>query len=95
MNGPIVKTVFDAAVTELCRRVGITYPPEHKTAPQDYEWTQAEEDDFRKWLTGYLKKSQPFKRMGVRYIKKEVDYFMFQYGWKVKDADSLYPQRED
>jgi hypothetical protein len=90
MNDPRVKKVFDVVVTELCRRVGLKYPPEQQVAPQDYEWPQSEEDDFRKWLTDYLKSVQPFKRMGVKYIKKEVDYFMFQYGWKVKDADDLH-----
>jgi hypothetical protein len=86
MKGEIDKKYFDLIATELCRRVGVGYPPPNKINPQDYEWTQEEEDDFRKWLTKYLKSRTMFKEMGNKYIEKEVEWFIFQYGWKTKEA---------
>ena len=78
---------FNVIATELCRRVGVEYPPPKKLNVEDYEWTQEEEDDFEKWMTNYLKTVPSFRRMGLPYIKKEVDWFIFQYGWKTKVGD--------
>ena len=80
--------VFDVVAGELCLRVGLKYPPPVGTK---YEvdaatWTEENEDHFREWLTSYLKTVPRFKSMGKAYIKKEVDWFVFQYGWKYKDA---------
>ncbi len=87
MNAYERTQTFDAIATELCKRVGLTFPPPEGTK---YEvdaatWTEAEENDFREWLTGYLKTVSPYKRMGKPYIKKEVNWFIFQYGWKYKE----------
>lgn len=78
---------FDVIAAELCRRVGLAYPPPEGTK---YEvdaatWTLAEESDFREWLIAYLKTVQPYKRMGRRYTLKEVEWFIFQYSWKYKE----------
>lgn len=78
---------FDVIAAELCRRVGLAYPPPKGTV---YEtdaatWTEAEESDFRDWLTAYLKTVPRYKRMGKSYIRKDVEWFVFQYGWKYKE----------
>jgi len=79
---------FDVIATELCRRVGLPFPPPEGTK---YEvdtatWTEAEETDFRVWMKAYLKTVPMFKRMGVRYIDKEIMWFVFQHGWKLSDG---------
>lgn len=87
MNSYERTKTFDHIATELCRRVGLTFPPPEETKYEvsDAAWTKAEEDDFREWMTAYLKTVPPYKRMGKAYIKKEVDWFIFQYGWKYKE----------
>jgi hypothetical protein len=77
---------FDVIATELCRRVGLPYPPPDGTK---YEvdaatWAEKEEADFEKWLFDYLKIVPLFKRMGIKYIRKEIQWFMFQFSWKTK-----------
>jgi hypothetical protein len=81
------RKTFDAIATELCRRVGLAFPPPKGIVYQTdaAQWTPAEENDFREWLTGYLKTVPPYKRMSKSYIKKEVDWFIFQYSWKYKE----------
>lgn len=82
-----IQETFDTAATELCRRVGLPYPPPSgKTyGVNDAEWTAEEEADFKAWLIDYLKTVPAFKRMGMRYVKKEADWFMFQFGWRTKE----------
>ena len=80
---------FDAVAAELCRRVGLPYPPPKGTKYKVSlrAWTKAEENDFREWLMAYLCTLPPYKRMGKTYIKKEIDWFLFQYGWKYSGGD--------
>ena len=77
---------FDDIAGELCRRVGLAFPPPAGTKyeVEDATWTEAEENDFKEWLIVYLKTVPLFKRRGVPYIKKEADWFIFQYSWKYK-----------
>jgi hypothetical protein len=79
--------IFDNCAKELCRRVGVIYPIEtgEIIEPYHYEWTAEEEKDFMEWMKGYLKTIPYFKRMGVKYIDKEISWFIFQYGWKYKE----------
>jgi hypothetical protein len=80
-----IKKVFDVLATELCRRVGCPYPqPGKQIQPTDYEWTAEDEEDFRVWVMKYLKKVPYFKRMGKRYIERELEWFIFNYSWKLK-----------
>ena len=78
--------VFDKIAGELCRRVGLEFPPPAGTKYEvgDATWTESEEDDFRKWLTAYLKTVRPYKSMVKARLKKEIDWFIFQYSWKYK-----------
>ena len=80
------KKTFDILAAELCRRVKAPYPPPEgkPIKPQDYEWTQAEEDDFKKWMKEYLLSVPGWRQMGTRFIKKEIEWFVFNFGWKTK-----------
>lgn len=82
------KEIFDVIATELCRRVKLTYPPPEgsKYKVDAATWTKVEEDDFREWMKKYLLTIPSFRRMGVRYIKKEIEWFVFQFGWKYKEV---------
>lgn len=82
---------FDTIATELCRRVSCPYPPPKGMViqPQDYAWTEAEENDFRKWMMGYLKTVPMFKRMGKPHMRKEVAWFILQYSWKYKGGKGV------
>jgi len=80
--------ITNALSTELCKRVGLEYPPPYEVAPTDYEWTQAEEDDFVQWMKQFLLTVPMFKRMGKRHINKEISWFIFQYGWKIKEESN-------
>ena len=50
----------DDCLKEMFRRVGMYYPNKPFTDQKDWytkcTWTKEEEDDFRKWMTKYLKK---------------------------------------
>ena len=54
-----------------------------------YEWTVKQEEEFRNWLEKELYKSCKMRKEMMRYpskdknyIKKFVDYFIFDCGWK-------------
>ena len=82
---------FNAIATELCRRVNCPYPPPKGTViqPQDYSWTEAEENDFREWMMGYLLSIPGWKRMGKVSLKREIVWFMLQYSWKYRGVKCL------
>lgn len=71
---------------EMFKRVGEKYPNPELTNKNGWftlrTWTQADEDDFRKWMKQYLKKHTLFKN---RAIDTEISWFLFAWGWKVKD----------
>ena len=81
-NKDIVKVISE----ELCQRVNLPYPPPigTKYKVDDAVWTQSEENYYRNWLVEYLKSVPRFKLMGIKYINKEVDWFVGNYGWKYK-----------
>ncbi len=70
---------------ELCRRVGLPFPPPKgvKYAVDDATWTQEEEDDFKIWLRAYLNKR--YKHMTKRSLDRQVSWIIFGYGWKIKN----------
>jgi type IV secretory pathway TrbF-like protein len=90
MKGKSLKEISDFVAAELCRRVNCPYPSENgrKIKVSDYGWTQAEEDDYCKWLEDYLKTVQPFKRMNKKRRQKEIDWIIFQYSWKIKESNN-------
>ncbi len=73
----------EQCLTEMFKRVGLEFPNEELTSQDDWymqhTWTQAESDDFKKWMLKLLKKE--------RMIRPEHQYAMFNlmWGWKVKE----------
>lgn len=82
-----INEVSEFIAEELCRRVGARFPcidgMKYKT--DDYTWTREEEDEFRKWIISYLSTLSMFKRLGKKRIRKEADWIIFQYSWKIKE----------
>jgi len=60
----------------------------------EYEWTYEEEEKFKKW---FLRKAKWHKKIRNELfspmvkteasIKKAIDLFVFNYGWKIKDEN--------
>jgi hypothetical protein len=53
-----------------------------------YQWTQAEEDEFKEWLSEFLKKNwegiTERKPLDKRFRDKAAGEFVFTYGWTIK-----------
>lgn len=85
------ETQVRACMMEMFRRVGLameTYEEVAKWAEDHGDhwfmcrtWTEEQEDDFRKWMKDYLKKST---RWSVRTIENEIRYFILMWGWKTE-----------
>jgi len=82
-------------LVEMGRRVGANME-EIDTKSKDwfmeYEWTIKEQDDFKKWMVNYLYTNGKARRTlfalsgrSKKLIRKTVDMFVFQYGWKFKE----------
>ena len=86
MNAYERTKTFDAIATELCKRVGLAFPPPPGTKYEvsDASWTFEQENDFREWMMGYLKSIPGWRRRSKAEIKREIEWFIFQYGWKYK-----------
>ena len=79
-------------VNKLCQLVGIQ--PQTLTYFQKNEWylkhswTEKQEDTFRKWFINYLQDKEARTHLmnhpQKRFIKRAVDNFIFNYGWKNK-----------
>jgi hypothetical protein len=92
-----VKKILNHIVEELCRRVKAPYPPPDATKydVDDFTWTEEELENFRKWLSDYLYSIPMFKRRGKKYIAKEVEYFIFQYGWDYDKETKKTEEQDD
>jgi len=85
---------LQAAFIEMFSRVGLDYTYDEIRAYADADpdwywsktWTQADEDDFRKWLADKFYKSEHFRvysaKARKKIVEKEVGYFMLMWGWK-------------
>ena len=55
-----------------------------------HEWTQKQEDAFKKWMLEYLKKNRDARReLGIIFnnkimMERGVNMFVMNYGWKTK-----------
>lgn len=87
MRRKTISEVMDSCVKELCRRVNAPFPPPEgvRYEVDDFTWTEAEQDDFAKWLGDYLYSLSMFKYKGKKNIAKEVSWFIFMYGWKCEE----------
>lgn len=57
----------------------------------DFEWTEKQEDSFRKWLIEYLLKEKEVRMEIMRWPRKDkkiilklANEFIGNYGWKIK-----------
>jgi hypothetical protein len=72
----------EMCLKEMFRRVGEKYPNKELTdQPEWYKkrtWTEAEENDFRKWMGKLLKKRHGWKKV---LIDREIGMFLLNWGW--------------
>ena len=88
MLGQYVKKIL----AEMCKKVNANYKDIDFKSDNwflKYSWTQAEEDDFKKWLILYLSNRPQVRNEIMRFptkqrasIKKTVEEFIWNYGWK-------------
>ena len=81
-------------LTKMCEFVGTT-PDKVDFDARDwywqYQWTEEEQEKFKKWLIEYLKENSYARKTVMRFprknsamIKKVANTFIFNYGWKIK-----------
>ena len=84
--------IYEIALKELFKRVGLKYPNKKFTAKDGWynkrAWTEEEYQDFNKWMVKLL-----MKRMGM--LKKKAEFeagmFLLNYSWATpKDNGCLY-----
>ena len=79
--------VCEVCLKEMFGRVGMEYPNKEFTKQEDWfqkkTWTKDQENDFRKWMSEYLKKKLKWNK---KQIEKEIGMFLLMWGWKVKDS---------
>ena len=91
-------------LTEMCRRVDVRFEDVNfskqgdKEWFQKYEWSEEEQDDFKKWLVDYLYKSTEARRelteifsKNKRQLTRAAEMFCFSYGWKFKKGKEDEP----
>lgn len=71
-------------IAEMFTRVGRSFDRSFDY-PEDWylesEWTQEEEEDYRKWLIALLTKKY---KQSKGYASKNASWFLFLYGWRIK-----------
>lgn len=85
---------LEIVMREMCKRVGAVYEKINFKSNKwylKYTWTREEEDDFAKWFAKYLydnntaRKELTVVAKNKKQIQKAVNWFLFNYGWKIKD----------
>jgi hypothetical protein len=79
--------ICEECLKEMFRRVGLEYPNEELTKDPKwytkYTWTEAEENDFRKWMLAFVKKHA---RWTAKHAAYEVGMFLLNWGWSSKET---------
>lgn len=93
--GPALQTVLG----KMCSMVGATPAKIDFQAPTwywKYQWTQAQELEFRQWLIDYLRVDRAARHELVRSptanktrLARAADEFIFMYSWKVLDPGGI------
>jgi len=82
---PYEQTTKDC-LTEMFRRVGLTYPDLEFTSQKHWytkrAWTTKEEEGFRDWMKKLLKKRYNWPDKSIDF---EVNMFLLNWGWKNSD----------
>lgn len=81
-------------LSEMCNRVDTTFDQVDFLKKDWYlkkSWTSKEQESFSDWFVNYLKKNSgarneimAIKSSNTNRVKKVVDEFIFNYGWKTK-----------
>lgn len=93
MKNDILPEHTKEILTEMCRRVGVSYDSvdfNKQQWYQDHTWTAEEQDDFRKWLGGFLRKHKYVgkgKKRGVDWGYYEAGKLVGNYGWRLKNIE--------
>ena len=85
--------ICEECLKEMFRRVGAEYPNESLTNQPEwynkYQWTEAEQDDFCKWMKAFLKKHSHWRGKTLDF---EVGMFLLNWGWRTKDVVKTVPE---
>ena len=77
----------------MFKEVGAVFDEDEVRKPDWYlkhTWTKRQEEDFAVWLRKTLKKQHPWKYRPEKLLKQDIDFFILNYGWKVKEEDDGY-----
>ena len=92
---------LQTVLKKMCDMVGAPYSVvnSHDYWYQDYEWTEALEEEFRKWFLKYINKVKNARALyGYEGTKKlndsRVRMFLLQYGWSIKKTKSEIRREE-
>ena len=81
---PYEQTTEDC-LKEMFKRVGEEFPNKELTDKQNWytlrTWTEEEENNFRKWMEGHLKKRYS---MTQKKRDSEIGMFLLNWGWKTE-----------
>ena len=74
---------FNICLKKMFRRVGRKTVDENFIRREHWyrqsSWTEAEEQDFRKWMVGLLRRRHGWTK---KLAEKETAFFLLSYGWK-------------
>ena len=86
---------FREMIIEMCKRVKCDYNTfnfDQKEWFCEYQWTDKEQDEYRKWAIDYLKKNKKARReiMSVNssnkiFLERAINMFLLNWGWKTKN----------
>jgi len=80
-----IKAFTDEAFTKMFEMVGAEYKPElleNEGWFQAHTWTDAEQEEFVTWVIKSLREKL---KMPKGRAEKEARWFVFNYGWVVRD----------
>lgn len=89
---------------KMCKMVGTKYNKinfKNESWFSQYCWTKEKQEEFKKWMVDYLYNETNARKeifgFGVRLkkvIKKNVSYFLFNYGWRIGDFNGSVKNRK-
>lgn len=93
---------IEIIIREMCRRVGadfdsLVFTKTHEDMDvkeawfMKHEWSEDEQDDFKKWLVEYLLNNAEARReimkssdKNMKKLEAAAGWFIFAFGWKTK-----------
>jgi len=86
-----MKQHLEEILRKMCGFVGADFETinfKEKEWYLKYQWTAEQENEFKKWLYGYLKNHKKAQMelfettLPPKLLKKEVELFILSYGWR-------------